>query len=310
MRIVGNSSQLKEILGRAENLAGIPRPLLIRGERGTGKELLASFIHSKSERGKGPFIDLNCAVYNEELLASELFGHEKGAFTGAESRYIGRLERAENGTLFFDEVGNMSPMFQAKLLRVIENRTYDRVGGSKTLKTNARFIFATNADLESMMERGEFRRDFYDRIAFEILTLPPLRERKQDIPLLVEEFVNQLMREIPNFEPRFFTPEAMKQMLDYYWPGNIRELKNVVERLQLHEGEDIIRTIDLPQEITAASPRGDTFEEKVEAYKRHLIVSAWRDAHYNQKRAADILSMTYDQFRHYFKKYNLKDLSV
>lgn len=310
VEIIGNSENLKDVLRRSENLASVPRPLLIRGERGTGKELLAGFIHEKSHCSDGPFVPVNCALYNEDLLASELFGHEKGSFTSADSRRAGCLELADGGSLFFDEVGNMTPAFQSKMLRVLETRTYRRVGGNRPLQTNARFIFATNADLVLMMNKGEFRRDFYDRIAFETLTLPPLRERKKDIPILITFFVKRLTREIPNFESRLFTDEAMRQMMDYYWPGNIRELKNMVERLQLREGEDVIRTIDLPREITAAAPVGHTFEEKVEAYKKHLIVSAWRDAKYNQTRAADLLGMSYDQFRHYYKKYNLKDLSL
>jgi DNA-binding NtrC family response regulator len=280
----------------------------VRGERGTGKELLASYIHSKSDRATGAFVAVNCAIYNDELLASELFGHKKGAFTGADSIHIGCLERAQNGTLFFDEVGNMSVQFQAKLLRVLEQNTFTRVGGEKTLTTNARFIFATNADLEGMIERGEFRADLYDRMTFETLILPPLRQRKEDIPLLVEHFTNLLIHEIPNFEARPFSPEAMQEMIEYYWPGNIRQLKNVVERLQLRDGDDTVRTVDLPPEITASAPLGETFEAKVEAYKKHLIIGAWRDAGHHQKRAAKMLGMTYDQFRHYYKKYGLKYL--
>ncbi len=307
-QIVGQSMALRSLLIRAEAFAPVPRPLIIRGERGTGKELLALFIHSKSTFSSGPFVGANCAVFNDELLASELFGHEKGAFTGASSQRRGCLEKAYGGTLFFDEVGNMSLRFQETLLRVLETKKYERLGGRGILEANTRFIFATNADLENMMEKGEFRKDLYDRIAFETLTLPPLRQRREDIPLLIKHFALMLTREIPNFEPRQFSPEAVRQMMQYYWPGNIRELKNVVERLLLRPGEEIVVTSDLPLEITAAAPEGRNFNEKVEAFRKHLILGAWLEAGKSQKRAAERLGISYDQFRHYFRKYELDDL--
>ncbi len=306
--IVGNSSELLNVLKKAEAFAPVPRPLLIRGERGTGKEMLARFIHSKSTYADGPFIAVNCAVFNDELLSSELFGHEKGAFTGSVARHRGCLENAFGGTLFFDEVGNMSPRFQESLLRVFETRQFRRLGGRETISVDVRFVFATNADLEAMMAQGEFRNDFYDRIAFETLTLPPLRQRRQDIPLLIRHFTLMLAGEIPNFEPKQFSGQAVRRMVDYYWPGNIRELKNVVERLQLQPGDEIVQMSDLPLEITAAAPAGNTFNEKVEAFKKHLILSAWLDSGKNQKKAADRLGISYDQFRHYYRKYGLNDM--
>jgi DNA-binding NtrC family response regulator len=308
VHIIGKSRILSNVLEKAEAFAPVPRPLVIRGERGTGKELLAHFIHEKSAFARGPFVAVNCAVFNDELLASELFGHEKGAFTGATSQRSGCLEKARGGSLFFDEVGNMSLRFQENLLRVIETRKFERLGGRTPLATDARFIFATNADLENMMHKGEFRKDLYDRIAFETLTLPSLRQRREDIPLLVAHFSSMLAREIPNFEPRRFSAEAVRQMMHYYWPGNIRELKNVVERLLLQPGDGIVLTSDLPLEITAAAPAGKNFNEKVEAFKKHLILSTWLDSDKNQKKAADTLGISYDQFRHYFRKYGLNDL--
>jgi len=308
--IVGESPQIKTILLRAERLADVPRPILIRGERGTGKELLAAFMHSKSRRNAGPFIALNCAIHSDDLLTSELFGHEKGAFTGAAERRTGCLESAAGGILFLDEIGNMSLGFQEKMLRVIETRHFRRIGGSQTLTADVRIISATNADIEAMIERNEFRADIYDRIAFETLTLAPLRERKEDIPLLVGHFTIMLAEEIPNLETRRFSAEAMRLMTEYYWPGNVRELKNVVERLLLREGDPVIGTAELPREITASAPSGQTFEEKVEAYRQHLILSAWRDSGFNQSRAAKKLGMSYDQFRYYFRKYGLSDLSA
>jgi psp operon transcriptional activator len=307
--IIGKSRELENVIKQAETFASAPRPLIICGERGTGKEMLALFIHSKSPFSAGPFVAVNCAVFNDELLASELFGHEKGAFTGATSQRRGCLEKAGGGTLFFDEVGNMSLRFQESLLRVLETRKFERLGGHETLTANARFIFATNADLDAMMGKGEFRKDLYDRIAFVTLTLPPLRQRREDIPQLVAHFTQMLAEEIPNFEPRRFSAEAIHQMVQYYWPGNIRELKNVVERLLLQPGDDTVLTADLPLEITAAAPAGKNFNEKVEAFKKHLVLSAWLDAGKNQKKAADILGISYDQFRHYFRKFGLNDFS-
>ncbi len=175
--LIGKSQVVKDVLRRAETLAPVPRPLLICGERGTGKELLASFIHTGSKYASGPFIAVNSAGYNDDLLASELFGHEKGAFTGATARRAGCLERADGGTLFFDEIGAMSLRFQEKLLRVVETMSFERLGGEESRAIDVRLIFATNADLALMMKTGEFRPDFYDRIAFEVLNLPPLRER-------------------------------------------------------------------------------------------------------------------------------------
>jgi DNA-binding NtrC family response regulator len=305
--IIGKSAVLSNVLEKARAFATVPRPLIIRGERGTGKELVANFIHHNSRRADGPFVAVNCAVFNDELLGSELFGHEKGAFTGAVSRRVGCIEKARGGTLFFDEVGNMTLRFQESLLRILETKKFERLGGREVLAANARFIFATNADVETMMQRGEFRKDLYDRIAFETLTLPPLRQRREDIPLLVAHFTSMLVQEIPNFDPRPFSTEAVRQMMHYYWPGNIRELKNVVERLLLQPGGDIVLTSDLPLEITAAAPAGKNFNEKVEAFKRHLVLGSWLDSGRRQKKAADLLGVSYDQFRHYYKKYGLKD---
>ena len=307
--IVGSSRAIRAVLEQAEKLADIPRPVLIRGERGTGKELLAAFMHTRSKRSQRPFAAINCAVYNDDLLASALFGHEKGAFTGADTRSTGCLENAEGGTLFLDEIGNMSLRFQEKLLRIIETKCFERVGGNNSLNADVRFIAATNADIESMIEKKEFRADFYDRIAFETLILPPLRERKEDIPALVDYFSGLFAAEIPNLELRRISPQAMHLMTDYYWPGNIRELRNTVERLLLKDGEPVIGTAELPREITASTPPGETFEEKVEAYRQHLILNAWRDSGFNQRQAAQLLGMTYNQFRHYFRKYRLSDLA-
>jgi DNA-binding NtrC family response regulator len=308
-KMAGNSNALAHVLQQARQYAGAPRPILIRGERGTGKELMARYVHTHGTAPNAPFTAVNCAIYNDELLASALFGHEKGAFTGADQMQPGCLERAQNGTLFFDEIANMSVRFQEKMLRVLETRTYERVGGQHSLKIEARFIFATNADLNTMMENDLFRHDFYDRISFVTLNMPPLRERREDIPALINFFTRSLLTEIPNLDIRHFSPEALELLQQYYWPGNIRELKNVVERLLLREGFPVIPTAELPPEITASRPAGKNFEEKIAAYKQHLILTAWRDSGFSQKAAAKYLGMSYDQFRHYFRKYNIKSLS-
>jgi psp operon transcriptional activator len=204
--------------------------VLIIGERGTGKELIAARLHYLSKRWEQSYITLNCASLNENLLESELFGHESGAFTGASKRHEGRFERANNGSLFLDELANTSGMIQEKLLRVIEYGEFERVGGSRTVKTNTRLICATNEDLPTLAARGEFRADLLDRLAFDVITLPPMRERQEDIMVLAEHFAINMARELEWELFSGFSSKAKEAMLNYEWPGNVRELKNVVER--------------------------------------------------------------------------------
>jgi DNA-binding NtrC family response regulator len=305
---VGKSAAFLAVLQQAQKLANIPRPILIRGERGTGKELLARYIHQESGRATKPYVVVNCAAYQEELFVAEMFGHEKGAYTGAVDARPGKLEIANKGTLFLDEVGNLSRSAQEKLLRVIEYKSFERVGGGKTLEVDVRIIAATNAPLEDMMARGEFLRDLYDRLCFAELTLPPLRKRREDIPALIEYFVAQLHQEIPNLEEKTFTPAAIKDLQAYHWPGNIRELKNIVERLYISDEDGIINASELPLQITAVEPLGGTFHEKVMGFEKSLLLNALKDSLGNQREAAKQLGMTYDQFRHYYKKYGLGDL--
>ena len=303
---IARSKVMQEVMERAKQFAVIPRPVLIRGERGTGKELMANFIHSSSPRNENPFVAINCAAFNDELLNSEIYGHEKGAFTGADSRKIGQLERANNGTLFMDEIGNMSLNFQEKILRVMEYQKFQRLSGSETIEVNVRIVSATNADLEEMMGENLFRRDLYDRLTFAEIHLPPLRQRKEDIPHLIVYFVRALHKEIPNIKQRTFKRETVEQMMDYYWPGNIRELKNVVERVYLYGEDDVIFPSALPHGIGGESMEeiiGDSFDEKVESFKRKLVLEALEKNGGNQRRAAESLKMTYDQFRHFYKKY-------
>ena len=228
--LIGQSNSFLEVLEQISQIAPLSKPVLIIGERGTGKELVAARLHYLSKRWDQNYLKLNCAALNENLLESELFGYESGAFTGANKRHEGRFERADNGTLFLDEIANTSGLIQEKLLRVVEYGEFERVGGSRTIKTNARLIAATNEDLPSMAEIGEFRADLLDRLAFDVITLPPLRERIEDILILAEHFAINMARELDFELFSGFTEKAKRSMLDYHWPGNIRELKNVVER--------------------------------------------------------------------------------
>ena len=228
--LIGQSNSFLEVLEQISQIAPLSKPVLIIGERGTGKELVAARLHYLSKRWDQNYLKLNCAALNENLLESELFGYESGAFTGANKRHEGRFERADKGTLFLDEIANTSGLIQEKLLRVVEYGEFERVGGSRTIKTNARLVAATNEDLPSMADAGEFRADLLDRLAFDVITLPPLRERVEDILMLAEHFAINMARELEFELFSGFTEKAKRAMLEYHWPGNIRELKNVVER--------------------------------------------------------------------------------
>ena len=228
--LIGQSNSFLEVLEQISQIAPLSKPVLIIGERGTGKELVAARLHYLSKRWDQNYLKLNCAALNENLLESELFGYESGAFTGANKRHEGRFERADKGTLFLDEIANTSGLIQEKLLRVVEYGEFERVGGSRTIKTDARLVAATNEDLPTLADKGEFRADLLDRLAFDVITLPPLRERVEDILVLAEHFAINMARELEFELFSGFTERAKKDMLEYHWPGNIRELKNVVER--------------------------------------------------------------------------------
>lgn len=228
--LIGQANSFLEVLEQISQIASLTKPVLIIGERGTGKELIAARLHYLSKRWEQPYIKLNCAALSESLLESELFGYEAGAFTGAQKRREGRFEVAHNGTLFLDELANTSGLIQEKLLRVIEYGEFERVGGSRTVKVDVRLVAATNEDLPTLAESGEFRADLLDRLAFDVITLPPLRERKEDILILAEHFAINMIRELEMELFSGFSEKAKKTLLEYDWPGNIRELKNVVER--------------------------------------------------------------------------------
>lgn len=228
--LLGQSNSFLEVLEQISQIAPLSKPVLIIGERGTGKELVAARLHYLSQRWEQSYLKLNCAALNENLLETELFGYDSGAFTGASKRHEGRFERADNGTLFLDEIANTSGLIQEKLLRVVEYGEFERVGGSRTITTDVRLVAATNEDLPSLAASGQFRADLLDRLAFDVITLPPLRERLDDILMLAEHFAMTMARELDFELFSGFTEKAKRSMLDYSWPGNIRELKNVIER--------------------------------------------------------------------------------
>lgn len=319
--LIGEANSFIEVLEQVSRLAPLEKPVLVIGERGTGKELIANRLHFLSRRWQGPFISLNCAALNDNLLDSELFGHEAGAFTGAQKRHPGRFERADGGTLFLDELATAPMMVQEKLLRVVEYGELERVGGSQPLQVNVRLVCATNADLPKLAEEGKFRADLLDRLAFDVVNLPPLRERQPDIMLMAEHFAIQMCRELqlPLFPG--FTPQAQQTLLNYGWPGNIRELKNVVERSVYRHGtsdepvDDVIVDPFARREHTTGpneAAEGDALpalpvdlrQWQNETEKR-LLENSLQQANQNQRRAADLLGLTYHQLRAMMKKHQV-----
>ncbi len=303
-RIIGESTQMLEVIDKVQRVASIPRPVLIVGERGTGKELIARAIHTASGDADRPMVVINCAAFTDSLLESELFGHERGAFTGADTQAYGKFEVAGTGTLFLDEIGNMSLSFQQKILRVVEYGTFTRVGGAKEIQVNTRIVAATNSDLKELIARGKFLHDLYDRLSFEVIEVPPLREREGDIPILARHFLNEFMKEIPSLSGKHLSKSALDLLSDYEFPGNIRELKNIIERSAYRDTtneitpEDLGMLRNLPPEAN-----GKTFNEKVEIFQKRLIADALENAGGNQARAARAIGLSYHQFRYFLKKY-------
>ena len=240
---LGESETFLEFQERLSRVAPIQRPVLLIGERGTGKELAASKLHFLSKRWQGPLIALNCSALNPTLIESELFGYEKGAFTGAEKRREGRFESADGGTLFLDEIGTIPKEVQEKILRVVEYGTFERVGSSTSMEVDVRIIAATNADLVALVSQGRFKEDLLDRLSFEVLVVPPLRERKEDILLLANHFARRMAVELGHEEIPQFGAEAVAALERYPWPGNVRELKNVVERAVYRSSSPLINEI-------------------------------------------------------------------
>ncbi len=255
--LIGDSPRMQQVYEMIEKIFDIDSTILITGESGTGKELIAKTIHFNSSRAQQPFVPLNCAAIPKDLLESELFGHEKGAFTGALNTRIGRFELAAGGTLFLDEIGELDMSLQGKVLRVIQEKEFERVGGSKTIKVDVRIVTATNKDLEKAIEEGKFREDLYYRLNVIPIHLPPLRERVEDIPLLVDFFKKELVKKRKR-ESVEISPGAMECLLGYHWPGNVRELENLLERLTILVSKDTIEVSDLPAKFYTAMKASTT----------------------------------------------------
>ncbi|WP_428773403.1 phage shock protein operon transcriptional activator [Vibrio sp.] len=323
-RILGESPSFLSVLEKVSQLAQIERPVLIIGERGTGKELIAQRLHYLSKRWEQPLISLNCATLSEGLIDSELFGHESGAFTGSRGRHKGRFERAENGTLFLDELATAPAMVQEKLLRVIEYGQYERVGGHQSLSANVRLICATNANLPELANQGEFRADLLDRLAFDVVHLPPLRHRQEDILVLAEHFAMKMCRELDIGYFVGFADSAQQALLEYHWPGNVRELKNVVERAIYQHGHHSAPLTELvfdpfssdwstKHDEATSSNHTDinelTFPIDYKTWQAEqdiqILTAAMKSSQFNQRKAAEMLGLSYHQLRGMIRKYNL-----
>ena len=323
-QLIGESPAFLEVLEHVSRVAPLNRPVLVIGERGTGKELVAARIHYLSARWDQPFIKMNCAALAETLLETELFGHEAGSFTGATKRRLGRFELANRGSLFLDELSTTSSRVQEKVLRVIEYGELERVGGSETIRTDVRIIGATHEDLPTLVEEQRFRPDLLDRLAFDVITLPPLRERRQDIMALASHFAVRMAGELGMDLFPGFAESARYALLEYAWPGNVRELKNVVERAvySLAEPDEEVTEIvfDPFESPWRPRPRSETsdpapdaptgpydFKEHIKAAEIELIRKALEACRFNQKKTAEYLGMTYHQLRGYLRKYELNE---
>lgn len=325
--LIGDAPVFTATLDHVSRLAPLERPVLVVGERGVGKELIAARLHFLSLRWDQPLVTLNCAALSEDLLDSELFGHEAGAFTGAAKRHQGRFERAHGGTLFLDEIAAASLRVQEKLLRVIEYREFERLGGDRTLHADVRIIGATHADLPAEAAAGRFRHDLLDRLAFDVVHLPPLRDRSSDIALLAEHFATAMARELGATWPTFH-PDAKVALLSHPWSGNVRELKNTVERsiyrhLTGDDASEPVKEIVLDPFVppwgskpvneavqqARPNPPGGSYDHKAEMdrIERELISNALEQNRHHQRATADYLKLTYDQLRGLIRKFDLAD---
>lgn len=297
--IVTKSPLMLEILETVRRVALSNLPVLICGESGVGKELVAKAVHDESTRSEMPFIPINCGAIPENMLESELFGHEKGAFTGAYARKLGLLEIANGGILFLDEIGELPPQLQVKLLRVIETGVFFRLGGTKEIRVDLRFISASNKDLRTAAEKGLFRQDLYYRISGLTILIPPLRERREDIPLLIEHF----MKSNPAFRERRFNESALKRLSEYPWPGNVRELQNVVHRTLLLSENSVIEPADLPMDLVAGHPAPG---KKLDDVEKEHILKVLDEAGGQKGKAAEILGIDPKTLYRKLSSYGLK----
>jgi len=315
-RVVGRSRRWKDVLAQAARVAKTETTVLLTGESGTGKEVIARFIHHASRRSQGPFVAINCAALPDQLLESELFGHERGAFTGAVANKPGRIEQASGGVLFLDEVGEMAPTVQAKLLRVLEEREFMRLGSTRALRAEIRVIAATNRDLQAAMQRGGFREDLYYRLGVFEIALPPLRERLEDVLDLADSFLEEIGETVGR-PPIGIARDAQDQLLAYAWPGNVRELRNAIERAVILADGGMIHSEHLP--VAPSRPTAATMDHagggtalpaggvNLEALERSLVVKALSQARHNKTRAARLLGLTRAQLYSRIEKYGLAE---
>ena len=310
--IISQSAQMQEVLSTASRVAQTHAPVLIRGESGTGKELIARAIHFNSPRSGKPFIAVNCAALNDNLLESELFGHEKGAFTGAEKQRRGRFELADGGTIFLDEIGDISPATQVRLLRVLQEQQFERLGGSETISVDVRVVAATNKNLETAITEGKFREDLFYRLNVVSVEIPGLRHRREDISLLLDHFLLRFTKEHKR-KKLTYSKEAWEQLIRYDFPGNVRELENIVQRSVIFSRGELITTDDLPVVVRGAShessqKKEDTgsFPEQIEKLEKDLIFEALRVNGNNQSKAAELLGLSERNLRYRLKKWGVK----
>jgi two-component system, NtrC family, nitrogen regulation response regulator NtrX len=310
--IVGKSALIEELRGQIAVAAPTNGRVLIHGENGAGKELVARAIHTQSTRRDAPFVEVNCAAIPEELIESELFGHERGAFTGAVARHRGKFETANGGTIFLDEIGDMSLKTQAKVLRVLEEQAFERVGGKDTIQVDVRVLAASNQDLKEQIAQGRFREDLYYRLAVIPIEVPPLRRRKEDIPALVEYFI-ALFSAQNGKRPKVVSVEALAYFLSYDWPGNVRELRNMVERLVIMTPRDVIGPEDLPPPLRPKEPaaaaeevqREKTLKEARDSFERAYILAELRGHEGNVTRTAEKLGIERSHLYRKLKSYGI-----
>ncbi len=311
----GKSKKILEVKEQIEKVAPTDAWVLITGSNGTGKEIVARAIHKKSKRANRPLIAINCAAIPEELIESELFGHEKGSFTGAHKLHIGKFEQAHTGTLFLDEIGDMSLKTQAKILRILQEQKFERVGGNKTIEVDVRVIVATNKDLKKEIKEGRFREDLYYRLNVFPIHLPDLRERPEDIPILIEEFIESFCRE-NGYKPIEFTKDALNQLLKYSWPGNVRELKNFTERmLILHSGKKV-DVKDLPKEYRMESKENNVyhginifnmdFKTARAEFEKQYLIQKLKEANYNISRLSELIGLERSYLHKKLKSYGIQ----
>ncbi|MFZ6006229.1 MAG: sigma-54-dependent transcriptional regulator [Nitrospirota bacterium] len=313
-RLIGDSEKIRTLRQQIEMAAQSNSRVLILGESGTGKELVARLLHEKSQRASGPFVEVNCAAIPQELIESELFGHEKGAFTGATERKSGKFELADRGTLFLDEIGDMTLQTQAKVLRVIETQAFQKVGGSKNIKVDVRIIAATNKNLMEEVKNGNFREDLYFRLNVIPIIVPPLKERSDDIPLLIKHFI-ELFASENGIRQKEITPDVVKTFQDYYWPGNIRELKNAVERLMIMISSDVItkRDVDalgmLGQQVLKEYDyfSHKTLKDARDAFEKDFIIRKLQENNWNVSKTAEVIDVERSNLHKKIKAYEISE---